>query len=331
MIKTGSNSGIDIFFGNGSFGKYPNLGDEIKVEYLATDGYGGSINADDPSQVKFGFVDTGFNLLGDEVDLNEVFNINTSVTPNFGANPEPIALTRMMLSKADIGLIDTDSYELLLRRLQAFSIIRVFRDDVDERMLNLFLIPDVTQLIRTNENYFTIPESRFTMSEDRQNHLLRFIEKSGTKLIATDIKIIDPIISKYIINVSIIAFNDTPSDVIKNDIVDVLSDYFLTINRQKRIPKSDLVRIIEQVEGVDSVNVRIMSQKNEASKLLDSNNVDIGIDEFNDIIISNNELPIIRGGWQDRYGNEYDIGLSEDGLGAVNIAIKDDVPRPKTT
>lgn len=330
IIKTGSNSGVDIYFGNGMFGRYPNLGDEIKVEYLVTDGWGGNIIVDDPNQVKFEFSETGFNVLGEEVNLNNIFNINTTVSPDFGSNPEPIALTRLMLSKSEAGLITLPSYELLLRRMQMFSIIKVSRDDKDERMVNLFIIPDVNRLIRKNDNYFTIPEDRFVLSNAIKNSLLQYIEKSGTKLIATDVKIVDPIISKYVLNISIVAYDHIPGDMIKNDIVNVLSDYFLNINRRDRIPKSDLVRIIEGVEGVDSVNVRIVCKKNEAGKMLDPNAVNIGVDNFNDIIIDKNELPVIRGGWNDRSGNEYAVGISEEGLGAVNIAIKDIISKPKS-
>jgi hypothetical protein len=57
--------------------------------------------------------------------------------------------------------------------------------------------------------------------------------------------------------------------------------------------------------------------------------VTIGLDEFNDIIIEERELPLIRGGFTDRYGNVYSTGLSDEGLGSVNIQIKSIVPRPK--
>ena len=49
---------------------------------------------------------------------------------------------------------------------------------------------------------------------------------------------------------------------------------------------------------------------------------DICVDEHNDIIIFNNDLPIIRGGWSDRYGKYYDKGISIDGFGAVNIKVR---------
>ena len=48
----------------------------------------------------------------------------------------------------------------------------------------------------------------------------------------------------------------------------------------------------------------------------------IGLDEFNDIVIATDEFAMIKGGFSDRAGNTYTEGLSDDKLGAVNIFFK---------
>ena len=52
--------------------------------------------------------------------------------------------------------------------------------------------------------------------------------------------------------------------------------------------------------------------------------------EFEEVahLILKGELPVIRGGFSDRFGNVYAEGLSENSLGSVNINIKDITPRP---
>jgi len=132
----------------------------------------------------------------------------------------------------------------------------------------------------------------------------------------------------YIINLSMIVFDDITIDIIKRDIYNSLGAYFTKNTRRTRIPKSDLIKVVEEVNGVDSVAITIVSEKNELAKIKDSNADLTGLDEYNDIIIVEKELPIIRGGFKDRYGNEYAEGISEDSLGAVNIKISDIVPRP---
>lgn len=331
ITRTGITSGLDIYFGNNSFGKIPSIGSEIIVEYLVTEGPSGNIRTSDTSRVKFNFVDTGFSLIGEEVELNDYINITTSQSPYFGSNPESSELTRLIApnTSKSYALVNPDHYEIVLRKLNLFSLINVYLDELDDRMLNLFLIPDIRKTFGFSQDYFGADLDRFRMSEYQKAELLRYIEKTGSKLISTDIKIVDPIIIKYVINTTIIAFDDVSTDIIKNEINNAIANYFVSNTRRKRIPKSDLIKILEEVNGVDSVAITIVGESNETSKKVNPNANLIGLDEFNDIIINNNELPLIRGGFSDRYGNQYNEGISEESLGAVNIKIQDIVPRSK--
>jgi hypothetical protein len=332
LVKTGITSGVDVYFGNESFGKIPIKGSEIKVQYLVNNGAAGNISTEQTSQVKFEWSDTGFTLTGREVELNEYIQINTVHSPQFGANPEDQNLTRLLAPKTSksFALVNIDHYEAVLSRLKIFSIISVFLDEQDRRLLNLFLVPDISNLFNTGQDYFNVDPAKFKLSNFRKNELLRYLDKSGTKLISTDVDIIDPIIKKYVINVSIIAFDDVAIEIIKRDIYNQLGDYFIKNKRRKRIPKSDLIRILEDVPGIDSVSINIVSQENEAAQIAKPGSAVVGIDEFNDIIIKDFELAIIQGGFKDRYGNEYSQGISEEALGSVNIQVKNIVPRPLT-
>lgn len=331
IARTGITSGLDIYFGNRSFGKIPTTGSEIIVEYLVTEGPSGNIRTTDTSQVKFNFVDTGFSLIGDEIELNDYISISTTQSPYFGSNPESSELTRLIApnTSKSYALVNPAHYEIVLRKLNLFSLINVYLDELDDRVLNLFLIPDIRKTFGFSQDYFGADLDRFRMSEYQKAELLRYIEKTGSKLISTDIKIVDPIVIRYVINTTIIAFDDVSTDIIKNEINTSIANYFISNTRRKRIPKSDLIKLLEEVNGVDSVAITIVGERNEISKKVNPNAQLIGLDQFNDIIINNNELPLIRGGFTDRYGNQYEEGLSDESLGAVNIKIQDIVPRPK--
>ena len=77
----------------------------------------------------------------------------------------------------------------------------------------------------------------------------------------------------------------------KNKIIETLSDYFLNIRRRDIIPRSDLIGIIENIDGVDTVNVflylRIMKKyhSNFDSFTYDSTK-NIGLTDDNDILIN---------------------------------------------
>jgi hypothetical protein len=331
MVKTGVTSGVDIYFGNDYFGKIPKRGSQINVEYLINGGASGNIQTLTASQVKFEWEETGFTLIGNEVDLNEYISVTTTQSPNFGADPEDSELTRLLAPKQSksFALVNIDHYEAILYRLKLFSMINVFLDENDNRMLNLFLIPDVSKLFNTGQDYFTIDPSKFKFNNYQKNELLRYLDKTGSKLISTDVKIIDPEIIKYVLNISIVAFNDVATEVIKRDIIDDVGNYFVSNKRRSRVPKSDIIRVVEDINGVDSVSVAIVGEENETAHILDPNyKGSLGLDEFNDIIGTKYQLPIVQGGFKDRYGNEYNEGISDETLGALNIQIKKIIPRP---
>jgi hypothetical protein len=331
MVKTGITSGIDIYFGNNNYGKVLTPGSIINVEYLVTEGANGNIKTTDLNNVRFEFVDTGLSLLGEEINLNDYLTISCTHSPFFGTNPEDSNLTKLIApnQSKSFALVNAEHYEIMLRKLKLFSIINVFLDPLDTRMINLFLIPDIRKTFSLGQDYFSCDLSKFTMSDYQKNELVKYIKKSGSELISTDLKLIDPILTKYVLNISIIAFDDTPIDIIKKDILNSLGTFFIQNTRLNRIPKSDLIKLIEGINGVDSVSIKIISQANEVSKLTNPDAAVIGLDEFNDIITKDAELPIIRGGFKDRYGNTYSDGITEGSLGPVNIQVKEINSRPK--
>jgi hypothetical protein len=268
--------------------------------------------------------------LGEEIDLNKYTTLVCTNAPYFGTNPEDSRVTRLVAphTSKSFALVNEKHYEILLRKLNLFSMIRIFIDKIDGRLLNLFLVLDSRKAFKNSLDYFGASLDKFVMNDYQKNKILQYIEKSGSKLISTDIRILDPVISRYVINVSIIVFDDIATEIIKRDIYYALGNFFIENTRRGRIPRSDLIKIIEEINGVDTVQVSLISEKNEIAKLINPNAATVGTDEFNDIIIEDNELAIIRGGFSDRYGNQYVEGLSDQALGAVNINIREITPRP---
>jgi hypothetical protein len=164
IAKTGITNGLDLYFGNGSFGKIPTTGSTIVVEYLTTDGSAGNVKVDDVKQVIFSFIDTGFSPIGEEITMADYFTISTVSPPNFGVDPEDPTLTRLIAPKASksFALVNLDNYEILLQKLQMFSTIKVFLDQdstgniLDSRMINLFLVPDVSQMFNNGTDYLSL-------------------------------------------------------------------------------------------------------------------------------------------------------------------------------
>ena len=106
--------------------------------------------------------------------------------------------------------------------------------------------------------------------------------------------------------------------------------YFLSIRRRDKIPRSDLIAIVEDIEGVDSVNLHFVSdfaeQRKANAALVRTSLVASDLDSFGDIIIGRDVLPIIRGGWKDAKKFEYQSGLDMTKPSSVNINIKSVIP-----
>lgn len=325
VAKTGISGGLDIYFGNGAFGAIPSLGSQITVEYIRSAGNDGNLR--EGEEVYFEWLDTGYGVFGEEIDLNEITTVKMSKVISFGANAEDIELTRLLAPKVSRSFVfaTPDNYRVFLQKYNYFSVIDAFTtyDDQyldDDNVIYLFLIPDITKRMTDGDNYFTVPRSLFTLTPQENEKVLSLIEDSGSKIVTTVVKILSPTITKYVMNVSLVTYDGYSTSTIREKIAQAVSDYFLTNKRTDRIPKSDLIKVIENIDGVDSVNVSFLSELNEAK--IDPTLPLIGLDEFGDIIIGRDELPLIRGGWTDRNGIYYEDGLLNGKPCSLNIDFK---------
>lgn len=342
LCKSGISEGIDLYFGNSNFGQVPQPGSFIKVNYLLTAGFLGNVRSTATSQITYRFLDQGTDLFGNEVNLNDFLQIVNTVDPSFGADSEPINITRLAAPKTSRAFVfaNAANYEIYLQRFNIFSQIEAFStfDDEyldDDNVVYLYLIPDVTLGLGSNEDYFSIPLSSFLLSQAQKLALLNLIEDSGSMIATTVVKIVEPVISRYVGNAIISVFEGFDPEIVKDRIQSMISEYFINLKRRDKIPKSDMIAIIESIPGVDSVSFFFVGQTNEAyhttidslpnvsTSELDTN---IGFDEFGDIIIGRGELVVIRGGWNDRFGNAYEVGIVPGKPSALNISINGIVP-----
>jgi hypothetical protein len=342
LVMSGINEGIDIYFGNSNFGKVPPPGSFIKVEYLQTSGSLGNLRSTATSKITYKFLDQGTDLFGKAVNLNDYLQIVNTVDPSFGADEEPIAITRLAAPKTSRAFVfaNAANYEIYLQKFNIFSQIQAFStfDDEyldDDNVVYLYLVPDVTIGLTSNEDYFSIPISSFLLTSAQKLAILNLLEDSGSMIATTVVKIVEPRISRYVGNAIITTFEGFDPEIIKDKIQSTISTYFINLKRRDKIPRSDMIALIESVPGVDSVSFYFVGQENEAyhatidslpNTSVSELNTNIGFDEFGDIIIGRGELVVIRGGWNDRYGSFYEVGIVPGKPSALNISIKGIVP-----
>jgi hypothetical protein len=342
LVKSGISEGIDVYFGNSNFGKVPQPGSFIRVDYLLTGGSLGNLRSTSTAPIRFKFLDQGTDLFGAEVNLNDYLQIITTVDPTYGADEEPIAITRLAAPKTSRSFVfaNASNYEIYLQKFNIFSQIQAFStfDDEyldDDNVVYLYLVPDITVGLTSNQDYFSIPLSSFLLTEAQKLAILNLIEDSGSMIATTVVKIIEPAISRYVGNAVITVFEGNDPEIIKDKIQSTISEYFINLKRRDKIPRSDMIALIESIPGVDSVSFYFVGQANEAYHATVDNlpNVssselatNIGFDDFGDIIIKRGELVVLRGGWNDRYVNYYEVGIVPGKPSALNISVKSIVP-----
>jgi len=201
----------------------------------------------------------------------------------------------------------------------------------NDNTVYLFLVPDVNKRISAAQNYYSCSLDSFKLTSSEQTAILDLIEESGQRIITVDNAIMTLRYPRFVLNLSLIIYEGFEFDVIREQIISKTSEYFLKNTRRDRIPQSDLVRIVENIEGVDSVTVWFDADKNNKTIYQSG----YGIDDYGDIILKRyvddafgNKVPVkdiyplIRGGWNSYNEIYYDDSLDKNKLSTVNINVR---------
>ena len=224
------------------------------------------------------------------------------------------------------------SNELSTKRSEVDALkVRYDESKMDDNMIYLYLIPDLSKRLLENENYFTCPESRFRLTDIEKEGILNLIDDSGQRIVTVDNKIIDPVYVRFAMNIFVQIYNNYDFNSIKSQIIDALSDYIINLSRRDRVPISDIIKVVESVEGVDSVTAYFDADVNNQNYFGEGI---YGLDEYGDIVLSrglvdnlgnlleiNDVQPLFRGGFTSINGAYYEDNL--DGImGPVNITLR---------
>ena len=260
-------------------------------------------------------------------------------------------------------LANTNNYVAFLSRFD-YSYVdayTTYNDEYldDDNVIYLFIVPNVQSRLSKDTDYYTTPETNFSLTTGEKNELLTYIQQSGRQIVTTELSVVDPTITRYALNISLRIFDGTDENGMRSDILAILSEYFLRVQRRDKIPKSDIIAILEAVNGVDSCNVEFVSELNEqairrgwytkVTYEIDNirqikipiktrvnlaistdeatgatsvtSNPNLGLDKFGDIDIGLNQLPIMRGGWYDRNDVYYTTDIKNNNISSVNIMV----------
>ena len=343
VVRTGFNGGVDIIFGNNSFGLAPTLGANIQISFLVTNGQDGNIFRRTVNDWKF--VDDILDGYGNPVNISNIFDVLIFNDINFGANQESIQFTKNILPIVSnnfvLGLPQQYAYQI--KKLGVFSHVNAYSDN---SVVYIVATPNVTLFTNANADYFNVNINAFILDDYEKSKIDTYLKSNGNIQLSQKYRIDSPSLSYYVMNVFVIRYSDTNDDAVKAEIINAVSNYFLNFNRIDRIPKSDIIKNLSLINDIYSVDVQFISKKNEdyqRNMMVNTQNsissatssivpiiapvnpnyipnLTLGLDPvLGDILFDPHEYPIIRGGWYDRNGVFYSSSMDDMSLKSLNI------------
>lgn len=132
VLRTGINSGIDIFFGNGIMGAIPEKGASIVVEYCVTNGANSNLFMNEINQGNgelWEFQGTGMMVDGTTINLQKNFKVTMLSDIIFGTYGEDTILTQLIAPHVSRSFVLANevNYRYFFKRMNMFSDIEIIR------------------------------------------------------------------------------------------------------------------------------------------------------------------------------------------------------------
>jgi len=143
---------------------------------------------------------------------------------------------------------------------------------------------------------------------------IRILEKFN-EIQSNNIEVVieNPKLVKFGINIVIESFETNNNNETKNlkEVRETLSNYMISLKRLNKVPKSDILKILDSLNFVDSVNAEFIVQKESM------------IDSLESLSLNETDIAVLRGEFTDYEGNVVSDDFNYmDNLSVVNIEIR---------
>lgn len=328
VVRVNANSGIDIVFGNNQHGLAIKDGDYVEINYLIHTGILGNFDTD--TDVYFNFKDKLTNVIGEEVDGNNLFVIKADLSSNVssGTNSETAMEVKEMIgyNSRSFCLSDPKNYKVYINRFSFCGYNRTWCEE-GSLVVNSLIMENYTNKVRSSQDYFNLHESDFILSSAQKRAITDSISNSGQQLAGSVYNIFDPVICKYALYLYVTLKDSAYDQVsVETSIRSLVGEFFCNINSDIFIPKSDIIHLLKsKIDEIDSIDAYFLSEKNEKALkngyykvpskrfnlvtqkyekydevvyLYPGEDPGLGLDEHGNIYLDNDvEFPVLMGGW----------------------------------
>ena len=326
--KISPNGGVDLIFGNDCHGRSLKDGDVIKIEYLIHDGELGNLDVN--TNTYFIFDNQLKDIVGDEVDGNELFNITFACSDavTSGSNSESLEQVRHMigLNSRSLVLASPEHYRSFINKFSFCGYNRTW-SEVGSMVIKSLIIKNYKLAIKDGKDYFELKESDFKLTDQQKESLKNCIENTGNLLSGATYSIVDPELCKYALYLYIKPKTiNYDKDQIELKIRNLVGEFFSNIQSDMYIAKSDITYLLkENISEIDGINAYFLSERNETALqtrnyknitykynpslgtydkkienvyLYEGENPNLGLDSHGNIELQADEqFPVLMGGW----------------------------------
>ena len=317
IINIGFDNSFDIIFGNGTYGKKLQDGQVVTIEYLTHSGLLGNIKANEISE--FVFDDSGIDMLGNNVNINDYLTLSINTFISGGNNADSIEFIKNMIGYNSRSLIysSVDSMKLFLKRFSFVGYNNCFTS-LKNNKIYIIALQNITNLYEDKEKYFELTDDQLLLTDDQKNMIVSTLSNSNKTIAGFNIEFINPIIRKYAIILYVKIKSDYQKEIVKYNIKNVILDYFLELPYSvKFIAKSDIVNLIlnnDTDKLIESIDLTFISEYNEQAFIKGTYEEYLSDDDFYTNTITKH-----------KYNNNNHLGLDLFGNISLNTIVE--IPR----
>jgi len=334
ILNIGFDNGFEITFGNGIYGKQLTEGQTIEIEYLKHSGVIGNVLPGEEARFKFN--DSGFDTLGNEININNFIELKMDNCISGGTNSDSIGFIRKMIganSRSSV-LVSEENFKLFFKRFSFIGYVNCWSES-NSMIINVTCLRNFSKEIKDVDEYFKLTSNDFLLNNDQKIMIQNTLENSKKSFAGITVKFQDPIIRKYAAICYVKIKNNYDKDLVKTQIKHILAEYFYnSLEDTQFISKSEIIKKIHnEIDSVISIDIDFISQLNEDAfkngyyykyELIYNNSVYkyvtkrviyepdnmAGLDGYGNIQVDSKlEIPILMGGF-----NYYPDKTSLDGI-----------------
>ena len=268
VVSVGYNNELDIMFGNGTYGKKLNNGQNVTIKYISHSGTQGNIKLD--SEHTLMLTSDLYDIYGNSIKAAEYLELTLMTSISGGSDADSIDTVRKMIGYTSRSLVlaNEDNYKLFLKRFSFIGQSNIWCEN-NSLIVNAVCTTNFKNDIADYNEYFSAADNNKILLSDYQKEMVvSAINNSNKTYAGVTLNFVDPIIYKYAILMYLKVPSSYNKDIVKSEISKLIADYFISLpSNTTFVSKSDIIKLVlDNNPYIESLDITFVSDVNEKAK-----------------------------------------------------------------